>query len=104
MVLPRLDHHTGQSEQVAALCRLFLLEGVPTIFVGLLIWARLASSPAEASFLTPAQQTWLVNRSCPCCCTSNQRLCMVCATGHLPAKALLRTRACTLTHGVRPAS
>ena len=41
---------------------LFLLEGVPAVALGIVIWFVLADSPECASFLDPEQRQWLVDR------------------------------------------
>jgi len=41
---------------------LFIVEGVPTVLMGLYTKVNLAESPAKASFLTPAEKTWLQQR------------------------------------------
>jgi len=41
---------------------LFIVEGIPTILMGLYTKVSLAESPAKASFLTPAEKTWLQQR------------------------------------------
>ncbi len=38
---------------------LFLLEGAPAIVLGLVVWAYLPDSPAQAHWLTPNQRSWL---------------------------------------------
>lgn len=35
---------------------MFLLEGLPSIVLGVYIWATLAARPSEASFLTPPER------------------------------------------------
>ena len=41
---------------------LFLVEGFPTILLGIWINRSLAHSPSTAPFLTPAEKTWLLAR------------------------------------------
>jgi len=41
---------------------LFIVEGIPTVLMGLYTKVNLAESPAKASFLTPAEKTWLQQR------------------------------------------
>ena len=41
---------------------LFLLEGVPAVALGIVIWFVLADSPECAAFLDPEQRQWLVDR------------------------------------------
>ena len=43
-------------------CRLFLLEGLPAVVLGILLWKRLAPSPATAECLQPDERSWLVSR------------------------------------------
>lgn len=42
---------------------LFLLEGLPAIALGLIVFFFLPASPAAASFLAPEECEWLVSRS-----------------------------------------
>ncbi|KAK9816765.1 hypothetical protein WJX72_004884 [[Myrmecia] bisecta] len=42
---------------------LFVVEGMPTILLGLYINASLAETPATAEFLTPAERSWLAARN-----------------------------------------
>ena len=41
---------------------LFIVEGIPTILMGLYTKVSLAESPAKASFLTPNEKAWLQQR------------------------------------------
>lgn len=41
---------------------LFLLEGIPAVVLGYVLWKRLARSPASAGFLTQQERTWLQQR------------------------------------------
>ena len=41
---------------------LFIVEGVPTVAMGLYTRFSLAESPAKAAFLTPAEKAWLQQR------------------------------------------
>ena len=41
---------------------LFLLEGVPAMVLGWVLWKRLARSPESARFLTPRERAWLQRR------------------------------------------
>jgi MFS family permease len=41
---------------------LFLMEGLPTVAVGIWIWLTLAPRPAEAKFLSPDEQTWVAKQ------------------------------------------
>jgi ACS family tartrate transporter-like MFS transporter len=41
---------------------LFLLEGVPTIFLGIITWFYLTDRPEQARWLTPAERDWLSAR------------------------------------------
>lgn len=38
---------------------LFLLEGIPTVAVGVWVWFTLAPAPLEARFLTPSEREWV---------------------------------------------
>lgn len=42
---------------------LFVVEGLPTIALGLYIARTLAPSPAQAAFLTPEEREWLCARN-----------------------------------------
>lgn len=66
---------------------LFIVEGLPTIGMGVYTRFSLAESPATAAFLTPAEKTWLQQRHAEskvvlrfthhkhCICHSTRRLC-----------------------------
>lgn len=41
---------------------LFIVEGIPTVLMGIYTKLNLAESPAKASFLTPAEKAWLQQR------------------------------------------
>lgn len=41
---------------------LFIVEGIPTVLMGVYTKVNLAESPAKASFLTPAEKAWLQQR------------------------------------------
>jgi MFS transporter, ACS family, tartrate transporter len=41
---------------------LFLLEGAPAIVLGVVVWAYLPDSPAQARWLKPEQRAWLTER------------------------------------------
>ena len=41
---------------------LFLLEGIPTVFLGIWVWATLAPSPLEAGFLTQPEREYVHQR------------------------------------------
>lgn len=41
---------------------LFIVEGIPTVLMGIYTKINLAESPAKASFLTPAEKAWLQQR------------------------------------------
>jgi hypothetical protein len=41
---------------------LFLLEGIPTVFLGIWVWATLAPTPLEASFLTQPEREYVHQR------------------------------------------
>lgn len=41
---------------------LFLLEGVPAVVLGAVLWWCLAPSPGSAAFLTPDERAWLEAR------------------------------------------
>lgn len=41
---------------------LFLLEGVPAVVLGYVLWKRLARSPSNARCLTPQERHWLESR------------------------------------------
>ncbi|MDT9598819.1 MFS transporter [Sphingosinicella rhizophila] len=41
---------------------LFLLEGFPTILLGIIVWFRLTDRPREANWLTEAERNWLEAR------------------------------------------
>ena len=41
---------------------LFLLEGAPAALLGVVVWFYLPDSPAQARWLAPAQQDWLVEK------------------------------------------
>ncbi len=41
---------------------LFLLEGIPAIFLGIGILLYLAKSPEDAAFLRPEEKAWLIKR------------------------------------------
>jgi ACS family tartrate transporter-like MFS transporter len=41
---------------------LFIIEGVPTVLLGIVTWFYLTDSPAKADWLTPEQKTWLSTR------------------------------------------
>ena len=41
---------------------LFIVEGIPTVLMGVYTKLNLAESPAKASFLTPAEKAWLQQR------------------------------------------
>lgn len=41
---------------------LFIVEGIPTVLMGIYTKVNLAESPAKASFLTPAEKAWLQQR------------------------------------------
>lgn len=46
---------------------LFLLEGIPTVILGIVLWCCLARSPSSAGFLEPNERAWLEDRSGNCC-------------------------------------
>ncbi|MFM5923933.1 MAG: MFS transporter [Novosphingobium sp.] len=52
-----LDQHLG----LAGWQWLFLVQGLPTVLVGLVILRVLPESPATAAWLTPAERQWIVN-------------------------------------------
>ncbi len=41
---------------------LFLLEGLPAVLLGLMVWAILPDGPEQARWLTPQERAWLVAR------------------------------------------
>ena len=41
---------------------LFLLEGIPTVFLGIWVWATLSPTPLEASFLTQPEREYVHQR------------------------------------------
>jgi ACS family tartrate transporter-like MFS transporter len=41
---------------------LFLLEGVPSVFMGVVVWFYLTDRPEQAHWLTPAEREWLAAR------------------------------------------
>jgi sugar phosphate permease len=41
---------------------LFLIEGLPAIVLGFLVWRRLTDRPEQASWLNPDERAWLVQR------------------------------------------
>lgn len=41
---------------------LFLIEGIPSVLLGVAVFLWLTDKPAEAAWLTPAQRTWLAER------------------------------------------
>lgn len=41
---------------------LFVIEGVPTILLGMVIFVILVNSPKEANWLNPQQKEWLINK------------------------------------------
>ena len=40
---------------------MFILEGLPAVFLGVLCYFRLTESPAQATFLEPAERDWLTD-------------------------------------------
>jgi hypothetical protein len=44
-------------------CRLFLVEGLPTIFYGIYLRFGLPASPETAPFLSPHERAWLSQRN-----------------------------------------
>jgi ACS family tartrate transporter-like MFS transporter len=41
---------------------LFLLEGVPAVLLGLVVWVYLTDTPQQATWLAPEQRSWLAER------------------------------------------
>lgn len=41
---------------------LFIIEGIPSILLGVVSWFYLTDKPAKATWLTPEQKTWLASR------------------------------------------
>ena len=41
---------------------LFLIEGIPAVGLGAVLWCRLVRTPSSAWFLTPAERSWLAKR------------------------------------------
>ncbi len=56
-----LDHLDGTAG-LASWQWLFLMEGIPSVVLGIAVWFYLTDRPEQAHWLTPAERDWLVTR------------------------------------------
>lgn len=54
-----LDHHP---DWIRGWQWLFLVEGLPSVLLGILVWFRLPNGPTDARWLTVAEKQWLASR------------------------------------------
>lgn len=57
-----LEHHPARFEGWQWL---FLMEGLPSIVLGFVVWWRLPNSPTDCTWLTPHEKDWLLRRVSP---------------------------------------